>query len=109
VEGIVVYADGATRKWRFPRMEQLGFSERYIKERYRKYVENLTSDNNRALWPDAARFIARLSNTRAVPIKYVVLVRHWSEITPGTSGTSATWQEYLFYGGEISFVETRTR
>jgi hypothetical protein len=109
VEGIVVYADGDTRKWRFPRMEQLGFSERYIKERYRKYVENLTEDNNRALWPDAVRFIAKQNDTRAVPIKYVVLVHHWAEITPGASGASAKWQEYLFYGGEVSFVEIPRR
>lgn len=63
-------------------MEQLSVSERYLKERYRKYVENLRQDANVALWPDAARHIARLNDDVSNPPEIVILVRYWSDIVP---------------------------
>src|SRR5262249_53001901 len=60
IEAVVLYDGGDTRNWSFPRMEQLSLNERYCKERYRKFVENLEKDSDSPLWPDAARFIARL-------------------------------------------------
>ncbi len=99
VEAIIVYQDGNTRKWSFPRMEQLSLIDRYFKERYRKFVENLKEDTNSALWPDTARFIARLNNNRAVPVKSVSLVRYWSDIVPRADGEyqPSPWRAYIFY------------
>lgn len=82
IEGAVIYRDGHTKIWKFPRMEQLSLTQRYSKERYRKFVENLDKDTNAPLWPDAARHIARLNNDVANPPEFVILVRHWSEIIP---------------------------
>lgn len=80
IEAVVIYKDGHTRNWKFPRMEQLGLTERYFKERYRKYAENLQKDANVALWPDAARHLARLNNDVSNPPEIVMLVRYWSDI-----------------------------
>jgi len=104
VQAIVLYADGNTRNWSFPRMDQLSLTQRYLKERYRKYVENLKEDNNAALWPDAARMIARLNNNRPSPVKMVFLVRYWSFTVPRPDGTltSGPWDEHVFYSYNVT-------
>jgi hypothetical protein len=83
IEGVVTLRDGKTAVWRCPRMHQLGLMERYAKERYRKFGnERLRLDAHSALWPDAARYIARLFNDPANPPVSVQLVRHWTMVPP---------------------------
>lgn len=83
IQAAVIYKDGRTQIWKFPRMEQLGLFERYYRERYRKFEENLRQDSNSALWPDVARHIAWLNNNDVSnPPAIVVLARYWSEIPP---------------------------
>jgi hypothetical protein len=100
IEAIVLYKDGNTRMWAFPRMERLSLTERYSKERYRKFVENLNEEKNSPLWPDAARFIARLNNTGSVPVKMVFLVRYWSDIALRLGGAYPPERPdvHVFYG-----------
>jgi len=100
VEAIVLYKDGNTRIWAFPRMERLSLTSRYFQERYRKFVENLNQDKYALLWPDTARFIARLNNQGPSPVKMVLLVRHWSNIVPRMDGTNTCepWDAHVFYG-----------
>jgi hypothetical protein len=100
VTAVVLFKDGNTRNWEFPRMEQISLTQRYSKERYRKFVENLKDDTNAALWPDAARYVARRNNTGPSPVRMVLLVRHWSDIVPRNddSYTPAPWDAHLFYG-----------
>jgi hypothetical protein len=99
MEAIVLYTDGDTRIWAFPRMERLNLMDRYFQERYRKFVENLEDDGKAAFLPDAARFIARLNNNRPVPVRMVLLVRYWSFINPPANGAGAEspWDEHVFY------------
>jgi hypothetical protein len=82
VEAQITFRDGRTRTWRFPLMQDLGLAERYQKERYRKFTEYVRADSNSAMWPDAARFVARLNNDPSNPPGAVLLVRYWSEIGP---------------------------
>jgi hypothetical protein len=104
MEALVVYQDGNTRNWKFPRMELLNRKDRYFKERYRKLVEILQDEKNAALWPDVARFIARLNNDRPARVKMVLLIRYWSGINPHTDGSHAVapWDENVFYARTIS-------
>ena len=88
IQAFVIYKDGTIRNWKFPRMEQLGLAERYYRERYRKYEENLKQDANAPLWPDAARHIARLNNNRSNPPEIITLVRYWSDIVPPGDSSS---------------------
>ena len=99
VEAIVLYQDGHTKIWAFPRMERLSLTQRYFKERYRKFVENLKEDTNSALWPDAARFIARLNNNGPSPVIKIFLVRYWSNIVPRADDpyTPGPWDAHVFY------------
>ena len=109
VEAIVLYEDGTTRTWAFPRMEQLRLADRYFKERYRKFVENLKEDANAPLWPDAARYIARLNNNGPSAERMVLLVRYWSAIVPqnNNADAAAQWSEHVFYGYNVQPEDLR--
>jgi hypothetical protein len=100
LEAVLIYNDGSTKLWSFPRMELLGLNERYAKERYRKYEENLQTNQNADLWPDAARYIARLNSDPSHPVKTVMLVVRWSDIIPPANGNDygrGPWQVNVFY------------
>jgi len=100
VEAIILYKDGSTQNWAFPRMDRLSLTQRHFKERYRKFVENLKEDTNSALWPDAARFLARANNRAPSSVRMVFLIRYWSNIVPRNDGeyTPAAWDSHVFYG-----------
>lgn len=99
VEAVVIYKDGRILNWKFPRMEHMSLAERYFKERYRKFVENLKEDSNVALWPDAARYVARLNNDPSDPPEIIMLIRHWSDIVlPGNRSSAPQPQHVqIFY------------
>jgi hypothetical protein len=97
VEAWLTYQDGKTSVWSFPRMEQLGYYDRYQKERYRKWAnDSLRLDSNSALWPDAAAYIARLNNRPGDPPRSVRLVRCWSDI-PAPGQPRNFWRKYVFF------------
>lgn len=88
VEAAVVFQDGRVHTWKFPRMEQLSFRERYYQERYRKFIENLQVDSNSAVRPDVARRIARQNKVEpSNPPQIVMLIRYWSDIVPQPDGS----------------------
>jgi hypothetical protein len=99
IESVVIYKDGRTQTWKFPRMEHLGLGEQLYKERYRKFVENLQDGANAAFWPDTARYIARLNDDSSSPPQIVVLVRHWSDIPPRDEAAyyPQPWHAQIFY------------
>ena len=61
----VVITDHHIRVWEYPRMDKLGFGERYRKERYRKFAENLLQDRTALLLADVSKRIARFYNDPA--------------------------------------------
>jgi len=87
IQGVVITRDGRIHTWKFPRMEQLSLTQRYFKERYRKFVENLQDEKNSAVWPDVSRHLARLYNDPSNPPEIVMLVRYWSDIVPQPDGS----------------------
>jgi hypothetical protein len=80
-------------------MEQLGLIERYVKERYRKFADNLPQDDNDPLLLDAARHIARLNSTALNPAKTIILVQKWSFIVPRADGSYVPepWDQHILY------------
>ncbi|MBU6154038.1 MAG: hypothetical protein KGP28_07025 [Bdellovibrionales bacterium] len=78
----VRFKDGSVDYHDFPRMSKMSVSERFFKERYRKWaVDNVRTDDHRVYWPAAARYAARRAQekTGKVPIE-VSLWRHWTII-----------------------------
>lgn len=82
VDARVRLADGSEVTWVFPRMERLGYLERYRKERYRKWRERVRLDAYAFIWPDTARWIARQVSRPGLPAQEVVLTRRWAAIPP---------------------------
>jgi hypothetical protein len=82
LKAVAITQHGHMHVFAFPRMEQLSFGERYRKERYRKFAENLAVAGNAAVWPDIARHVARQYPNPADPPDKVVLVQFLADITP---------------------------
>ncbi len=100
VEAVVIYKDGSRTTWSFPRMEQLSLTERYFKERYRKFAEVIQHEDNDTLWPDVARRIARLNSTPSKPVKTIILIQWWSPIVPRADGSyqPEPWDRHVLLG-----------
>lgn len=91
----VFFQDGSLKIWEFPRMEKLGYFERYRKERYRKWRERVRQDSYSAIWDDTARYIARLHNSATNRPVRVVLVRQWEGIpAPQFEPGKATYADH---------------
>jgi hypothetical protein len=103
LEAIVIYEDGSSELWSFPRMELLSSNERYAKERYRKFEENLQNDQYSGLRPGAARYIARLNNRKPSPPQTIMLVVRWSEIIPRTDEAydRGPWNSNIFFSYDV--------
>lgn len=99
LEAMIVFSDGTTDYWNFPRMEQMSLGERYAKERYRKFEEVLVEDRYSDLWPDAARFVARRVAIGKKRPEIVMLVVNWSDLREDSNGnlTDSPWQSRVFY------------
>jgi hypothetical protein len=98
VKAAVVTQDHRIHVWAFPRMEELSYSQRYFKERYRKFSEVMLQPNNAAILPDIAKHIARSFNSPTDPPEKVLLVQYQTDITPGADETrKPTPKEFAFY------------
>jgi hypothetical protein len=81
LEATIIRHDGSQQVWKFPRMEQLSLLQRYAKERYRKFDENLADNKGTDLRPDVARHLARMFANAANPPEIIMLIQYWSDIT----------------------------
>ena len=83
IDAEITYRNGRKQVWSFPQMQELGYFDRYMKERYRKFAEErLWVKENSALWPDATRYIARLNADASNPPQSVKLVAYRFVIPP---------------------------
>jgi hypothetical protein len=103
MEAVVVYNDGSTSMWGFPRMDLLSATEKYSQERYRKFVEVLLDEGNSGLWPDVARYVARMPDIRAHDPQKILLVVRFSDIVAHDDGTftRAPWDAHVFYSYDV--------
>jgi hypothetical protein len=98
VKAAVVTQDHHIHVWAFPRMEELSYSQRYFKERYRKFSEVMLQPGSAAILPDIAKHIARSFNSPTDPPEKVLMVQYQTDITPGMDKTRApTPKEFAFY------------
>ncbi len=104
LEAIVIYQDGSIEMWTFPRMELLSITEKTFKERYRKFEDVLSGGEFPALWPEAARRVARLNNDHSTPPQKVMLVVRWSDIIPKDDGSydRGPWGVEVFYSYDVT-------
>jgi len=100
IEAVIVYRDGSRKNWTLPRMDQLGLTEKYFKERYRKFEDTLQQSENDALLLDVARRVARLNSSPANPVRTVILIQNYSFNVPRPDGSNAPqpWQQHVLLG-----------
>lgn len=102
IDAEISYRNGRKHIWSFPQMQELGYAERYRKQRYSRFAtENLWLKTNAGLWRDAARYIARLNTDPSNPPQTVKLVHYWSEIAPvpppGEVPLPDSWNREVFF------------
>lgn len=78
----IIYKDGKTKRYAYPRMADLSIWERYLRERYRKFFERAGSDQYVYFWPTFALRIALLNDDPTNPPVTVNLYRHWKSTAP---------------------------
>jgi hypothetical protein len=88
IKTVVISRDRHMQVWSFPRMEELGFIERYRKERYRKFSDVLPQPQYAPLWPDVAAHAATQFNSQSDPPEKVLLIQFQSDIRPATDGAA---------------------
>jgi len=105
LEAMLVYPDGTTDYWAFPRMDRLSFTARYAKERYRKFEEVLTDDKNADMWPDIARYVARQALRGSARPERVLLVLHWSDLEQSGDGSfdATPWQSRVLFSYRVEW------
>lgn len=81
IDAVVTLADGQTRQYNFPRMRDLGYVDRYRRERFRKLIE--VAGHDYWVWPALARYAARRCDTdpHTPPVR-VTLIKRFRDIPP---------------------------
>lgn len=97
----IKYKDGSQKIWEFPRMDKMGFFEKFRKERYRKWAfDNVRVDQHSGLWLPTVRYIARSIDDPNRPLKSIALRRRWRQIVvPEDRGLAQEppWNESVFF------------
>jgi hypothetical protein len=94
----ITYRDDQRRIWKFPLPQDFGYFRRYFMARQLKWsADNLRLDDNAALWPDAARYVARLNDDPDNPPVTVTFIRNWSFVEPPGSGRPDVWKHFTFF------------
>jgi hypothetical protein len=83
-KAVVITENHHMQVWAFPQMDQLSYGQRYQKERYRKFLENMLLEQNAPMLPDVVSHIARLYNNPADLPQQVLLIKFQSDITLGS-------------------------
>lgn len=83
LEAKVVYKNGETSTFKFPRIFDLPVSQKYLKERYRKFFENANMTDQAYIRPPLAQRIAleAFRNPANPPVR-VTLIRYFDRIEP---------------------------
>lgn len=80
---VIYFKDGTRKEYSYPRMYALGIGIKYLKERYRKFLERAGNDQFRWLWPRFAMRVALENYTdRNNPPVGVQLWRHAYIVPP---------------------------
>jgi hypothetical protein len=101
IKAVVITEHHYIYTWDYPRMDQLGFGERYRKERYRKFEENLLQDRTSLLLADVTKHIARFYNDpndppeKVILLKYETAIRPWEEGNEQPPAPSVLFEDYI--------------
>jgi hypothetical protein len=111
----VLYSDtsGQNRQWVLTKMNDMGYLERWQKERWRKYFnDHLRTDAEKHLWQPFAEFTARKLKSEGVDVKSITFRRSWRNsvipVSPALKPERRTdpWNQFNFYTWNAPSPET---
>lgn len=98
-DSIVTFKSGKTEVVKYPRMKDLSIGEKYLKERYRKYLERMNNDSTDS-WkrPAFAQRMALLAykDPNDPPVQ-VQLRRHWREMEGMDKPIPPQYKEFVLF------------
>jgi hypothetical protein len=107
LEADVTFADGGRATWKFPRIDQMGYVDRYLKERHRKWATERVLEAGKpspTVAEAAARYAAQQVERPGNPPLKVELIRYRSQIPAPRRGhipphdqKPADWDRQLLY------------
>jgi hypothetical protein len=78
---LIKFANGMMKLYEMPRMEKLSIVERYHKEKFKKYFDNLViGELYNGIWPYECRYIARANNDPLNPPVQISLAYKYARI-----------------------------
>ena len=93
----VVFQDGTTKHYQYPRMFLLPVHEKHVKERYRKFFERAGSDDYNYLWSSFGfRIATQFDNPKNPPVR-VKLFRHWRPVAHPGQAQKQDYDSYMYY------------
>jgi hypothetical protein len=105
-DGEIIFFDGSKTTYQYPRMKNLQLTEKYLRERYRKFFERVNmndpahGNDNGWMWPVFAQHFALVnaSDPKNPPVK-VGLTRHWLDVPrhDAKRGPEPSYNKYTFY------------
>lgn len=93
----ITYKNGVVREYKFRRIFEMNYWDKWLNERYRKYLERGNDDQYPFLRPYLAKWIARkMDKDPGNPPLRVALIRHWQSIAPPGQPPNDTYKQYQF-------------
>lgn len=106
----VTYRSGKVVRDLYPRMKTLSLSAKYIKERYRKFLERAHNEQNSWIWPYFAQRIAyEADNEPGNPPVRVQLHRRWRIIQPPDKPQQREYYDYVYFNYAVDPQRLRVR
>lgn len=104
MDSVVTYEDGTADIQPYPRIYTMPILEKYPKERFRKYRENLTDDNRFGKWPHTAYRMAleAYRRTGKKPVR-VLLRRHFYQVKAPDEEQLDGYTSYGFFETIIDY------
>lgn len=95
----ITYLDGTKEIVPYPRMYTMTLTEKYLKERFRKYSERFNNEKTESWkWPALAQWMAHISyHDPNNPPTVVVMRRHWRFVQAMDKPQQSTYNHYSFY------------
>ncbi|HVL38144.1 MAG TPA: hypothetical protein VM328_02025 [Fimbriimonadaceae bacterium] len=104
----IVYADGRIVEDRYSRVRDLPIPLRFLKERYRKFLERSHPESYAWMWPIVARALAyRNFDDPANPPVEVRLWRYWRLVQPPTKAQEPKYHSYNYFNYVVPVDELR--
>lgn len=98
LEADITYRDGSKTRFHYPRIYTLSIPMKYVKERYRKFYENVNNDEQAYIRPAVAQRIALESfDDPANPPVQVVLIRYFDTIEPPGVPEDPTYKSVPYF------------